>query len=121
MDIPPEPISRVKIHLKISKEDLPRFPAELKDDFGDLQSILACDPCSCDGLVDSHDLERELAGCRAMEFNYLGEAYRLVYRIFDSPETMWVDVISFSHHDDAYNKAKQRAILYKKNSRYYKR
>jgi hypothetical protein len=50
----------------------------------------------------------KLKGCRALEIDCNGLAYRLIYRIFEKPTPKRVLILSFAEHDDAYEQAKQR-------------
>jgi mRNA interferase RelE/StbE len=100
----------VKVHRKVELEDFPNLPDELQNQFKQLfVKVLAIDPQDRRGMR-GHDLGRELSGCKTMDINYLGEEYRVVYRIDDRPEAMRVDVYSFERHDPAYDKAKVRAL-----------
>lgn len=98
----------MRSHPLVKKQDLPNLPEGLREGF-DLAIVpaLRIDPYGCNG-IPSHDLERELTGWRALEIVECGEAYRLVYRVDDSPQRMVVDIISFDLHDAAYDKAKER-------------
>lgn len=66
-------------------EDLPALPEELQADFQDIcESVFTVDPHTCLGLPN-HALTGSLLGCRSLEINWTGTAYRLVYRIYESP------------------------------------
>lgn len=98
----------MKIHPLVEKKDLPGLPKELQQDFRSLfVPILQIEPHRCQGLP-CHKLERELKGWQALEIDECGVAYRLVYRIYDMPGVMRVDIESFDVHDPAYEKAKER-------------
>jgi mRNA interferase RelE/StbE len=100
----------VAVNKKVESEDFPNLPMQLQKDFRDLfVEVLAEDPYSRCGL-DGHSLKRELRGFETLDIKYLGEAYRIVYRIDDRPEAMRVDVYAFDRHDPAYDKAKNRAL-----------
>lgn len=100
---------QVRIHPLVKKQDLPRLPRELRQDFYEIfVLVLETDPYECNGLP-CHTLARELAGWRTMDIDECGVAYRLVYKISDSsPKSMRVDIVSFDIHDPAYDKAKER-------------
>ena len=92
----------------MQSEDLPALPQELQADFKDIcESVFTVDPYTCCGLPN-HALTGELQGCRALEIDWDGTAYRLVYRIYKSPAPRRVLVLSFDEHDPAYGKAKAR-------------
>jgi hypothetical protein len=97
----------VKIHQKINNDDLPLLPNQLKKDFPFYQQILAIDPYDTCNLP-SHNLIGKLINCRALEIDWNGMVYRLVYKIYDSPPPKRVLILSFDQHDPAYNKAKKR-------------
>lgn len=65
------------------------------------------DPHGCFGFP-SHDLRGDLKHYRALEIDYNGMSYCIVYRIYDSTAPKWVQVISFAEHDLAYERAKER-------------
>lgn len=93
---------------KIEGEDLPALPAELKEDFRDIyKPILMADPYRCGGFPD-HTLVGKLKDYRALEIEWVGISYRLVYRVYESSAPKRVLVVSFAEHDAAYQKAKQR-------------
>lgn len=98
----------VKIHPLVKKQDLPNLPKDLQEGFNyAIVPTLEIDPYGCNG-IPNHDLERELDGWSALEIDEHGEAYRLVYRVDESPQKMSVEIISFDIHDPAYDKAKER-------------
>lgn len=89
-------------------EDLPTLSQDLRADFQDIcESVFTVAPLTCLGLPN-HTLTGELLGCRALEIDWDGTAYRLVYRIYESPAPRRVLVLSFDEHDPAYDKAKAR-------------
>jgi hypothetical protein len=51
-----------------------------------------------------------LKGCRAIEIDYQGIAYRLVYKIHEKPTPKRVVILSFAEHNPAYEKAKKRKL-----------
>lgn len=65
------------------------------------------DPCDCGGFP-SHFLTGQLTGCRALEIDWTGTSYRLVYRVYESPAPRRILILSFDEHDPAYDKAKAR-------------
>ena len=90
-------------------EDLPALPEELQADFQDIcKSVFTVDPHNCLGLPN-HTLVGGLVGYRALDIDWGGADYRLVYRIYESPAPRRVLVLSFDEHDPAYNKAFARS------------
>ena len=84
-------------------EDKPALPQELQADFKDIcESVFTVDPLTCLGL-SNHALTGDLLGCRALEIDWFGTAYRLVYRIYELPAPRRVLVLSFDEHDPAYD------------------
>jgi hypothetical protein len=53
-------------------------------------------------------LRGDLRHYPALEIDYNGVCFRLVYRVYESPTPKRVQVISFAEHDLAYEKAKER-------------
>jgi len=104
----------VKIHPKIKNEDLPQLPKQMQDDFWEIfVPILGIDPYRCGGL-NSYDLVRDLQGWRALEVEEevegYKEAYRLIYRVTDTPNNKTVEICSFGLHDPAYDRAFERVV-----------
>ena len=56
----------------------------------------------------NHSLKGDLANYRALEIDWGDFAYRLIYRVIESPFPKTVRIISFDEHDPAYDSAKQR-------------
>lgn len=103
------PRYQIKSHKLIEREDLPTLPRELQTDFSLLYSpTLAVDPYKTRG-VPSHTLTGDLSGYRALEIDWAGIAYRLVYRVSEKPAPRRVLILSFDKHDSAYDKAKARS------------
>ena len=98
---------RVSFHPLVGVEDLPLLPQALRDDIADFQLTLSIDPYKTNEL-SSHDLRGDLRHYRALEIDYNGVCYRLVYRVYESPTPKRVQVISFAEHDLAYERAKER-------------
>ena len=99
---------RVKLNQLVKEKDLPELPPELRQDFQDIcNSIFVEDPYNCFGF-DSHNLKGDLKGYRALEIDYNGISYRLVYRIYEKPAPKRVLIVSFAEHDPAYERAKER-------------
>lgn len=99
---------QVKVNHLVREVDLPQLSSELRQDFQDIcNSIFVEDPYNCFGL-NSHNLKGDLRGCRALEIDWNGISYRLVYRIYEKPAPKRVFVLSFAEHDPAYEKAKER-------------
>ncbi|CBN53821.1 MULTISPECIES: hypothetical protein [Kamptonema] len=97
----------VKINPLVNTQDLPNLPEQLQEEFSVYQLVLAKNPYQPRG-VPSHDLDGRLNGYRTLDINWDGIAYRLVYRIYESPTPKRVFIISFEEHDPAYDKAKER-------------
>jgi hypothetical protein len=91
----------------VGVEDLPLLPEFLQNDLGKYQFVLAINPVQTQG-VPSHDLRGELRHYRALEIDYNGVCFRLVYRVYESPTPKRVQVVSFAEHDLAYERAKER-------------
>ncbi len=99
---------QIQIVNLVTTEDLPNLPIELQQDFRDIcGSILTQDPYKCRGLPN-HPLKGRLKDYYSLEIDYLGIAYRLVYRIYEKPSPKRVVIFSFDEHDSAYDKAKIR-------------
>ncbi|MCY7332784.1 MAG: hypothetical protein LH649_09030 [Pseudanabaena sp. CAN_BIN31] len=98
----------LKTNQQSLQQDLPDLPIALKQDFEAIcNTALTQDPYGCFGLPN-HQLKGELAHCRAIEIDYNGISYRLVYRVYESPSPKRVQVISFAEHYLAYQRAKER-------------
>jgi len=95
---------QVRVHPAVEREDLVTLPNQLQKDFSGYQLALARDPYQKRG-VPNHALKGKLMGYRALEIDWNGIAYRLVYRIYEKPSPRRVLVISFAEHDPAYDKA----------------
>jgi len=92
-------------HPKVETEDLSTLPHRLERDFWEIyQLILKVDPYRCGGFPN-HALKGRLKGYRALEIDWNGVAYRLVYRVYEKPSPRRVLIISFAEHDPAYDKA----------------
>ena len=98
----------MKIHQLVEKEDLPVLSTDLLSIFEDIcQSALITDPYDCLGLR-CHALKGKLRNHRSLGIEWEGIAYRLVYRIYESPAPRRVEVLSFAEHDPAYERAIER-------------
>ena len=107
---------QVQIHHLVQIEDLPSLPQELQADFKDIcESVFTVSPHTCLGLPN-HALTGDLLGCRAIEIDWDETAYRLVYRVYESPAPRRVLVLSFDEHDLAYDKAKARTVRTRRSS-----
>lgn len=93
--------------VKDVQEDLSYLPLELQKKWQQYQKILAIDPYQVLNLP-SHDLTGKLRGCRAIEIENNGIAYRLVYKICEKPSPKRVVILSFAEHNPAYKNAKKR-------------
>ena len=98
----------LKLHDLVQQQDLVELSAELNKDFKAIcNTAFTQDPYSCFGL-SSHDLRGDLKNYRALELDYEGICYRIVYRVYELPSPKRVQVISFAEHDLAYARAKLR-------------
>ncbi len=97
----------IKVHNLVNFQDLLSVPSELKADFLRYQQILALDPYKTYGFPN-HILSGKLANCRALEMDWNGIAYRLIYRIYESLTPKRVLILSFGKHDPAYLNAQER-------------
>ena len=98
---------RINLHQSINTDDLSLLPEALRDDFIQYQRVLKLDPYQTRN-IPCHDLYGELRNFRALEIDYNGVSYRLVYRVYESPSPKRVQVLSFAEHDLAYQRAKER-------------
>lgn len=98
---------QVKLHNLLIPNDLPALPSEIRTDLTQYQKVLSLNPYQTKG-IPSHNLTGDLSGYRALEIDWNGISYRLVYRIYDKPAPKRVLIVSFAEHDPAYEKAKQR-------------
>lgn len=90
--------------VKEVQDDISRLPLQLQNNWQKYQKILALDPDQTLG-ISSHNLIGKLKGCRALEIDWNGVSYRLVYRIYENPSPKRVVLLSFAEHDPAYEKA----------------
>jgi len=95
---------QVKVHPDVRTEDIPSLPTQLQNDFSGYQLAIARDPYQKRG-VSNHALKGKLKGYWALEIDWEGVAYRLVYRVYEKPSPRRVLVVSFAEHDPAYEKA----------------
>ena len=98
---------KIQINQSVIQQDIPELSQELQDDFVRYQQVLSIDPHETRG-IPSHGLTGKLARYRSIEIDWLGVAYRLVYRIYESPSPKRVLILSFAEHDDAYERAQDR-------------
>ncbi|WP_026072787.1 hypothetical protein [Nodosilinea nodulosa] len=94
----------VQLHQEVTQQDVLDLPLSLRRDLSRYQQVLSLDPVKS-RAVPNHKLKGELSGYRALEIDWNGVAYRLVYRIYDSPAPRRVVVLSFAEHDPAYERA----------------
>jgi mRNA interferase RelE/StbE len=100
----------IKSHRLVEEQDLRELPSALQSIFADIrQSVLIADPHRCLGLPN-HSLRGELTNYRALEIDWQGIAYRLVYRIYETPAPKRVVILSFAEHDPAYARAIERKL-----------
>jgi mRNA interferase RelE/StbE len=98
----------LKTHSLIASQDLLTLPESLQEAFVDIcQAVLTVDPYDCLGLPN-HPLKGKLKQYRAIELDWEGDCYRLVYRIYETPSPKRVLVLSIAEHDAAYERAQQR-------------
>ena len=91
-------------------DDIKHLPSELRDlFFGDIKRSLNDNP-EKPKKFKNHDLFGKLSGYLALEIPWGNDpnAYRLVYRIVDSPAPRYVKIVSFAEHDPAYKLAALR-------------
>lgn len=93
--------------VKELEDDISRLPLPLQNNWQKYQKILALDPYQTLDL-SSHNLIGKLKECRALEIDWNGISYRLVYRIYEKPSPKRVIILSFAEHDPAYEKAQNR-------------
>ena len=89
------------------QDDIAQLPSQLQKNWQKYQKILALDPYQALG-IPSHNLTGKLKGCRALEIDWNGIVYRLVYRIYEKPSPKRVVILCFAEHDPAYEKAQNR-------------
>lgn len=89
------------------QHDLVCLPVELQARWPKYQKLLAIDPHQTLGWP-SHNLMGKLKGCRAIDIDWNGVSYRLVYQIYEKSSPKRVLILSFAEHDPAYEKANQR-------------
>ena len=100
----------LKTHSLIASQDLPILPASFQQALVDIcQAVLTVDPYNCLGLPN-HSLKGKLKHYRAIELDWEGECYRLVYRIYETPSPKRVLVLSIGEHDAAYERAQDRRV-----------
>lgn len=98
----------LRVHPQVASQDLQCLPPELEELFsGAIQQQLVTNP-TASTRFSNHLLSGNLLGYWALEIDWGGTAYRLVYRIYEKPAPRRVFVISFDEHDSAYEKAKAR-------------
>ncbi len=98
----------IKSHRLVEERDLRELPPALLAVFEDIrQAVLNVDPYRCLGLP-SHSLRGELIHYHALEIDWQAIAYRLVYRIYETPAPKRVVTLSFAEHDPAYTRALER-------------
>ncbi len=98
---------KLALHQHIQSEDLVLLPEELQKKFIQYQKVLKIDPYKTKG-IPSHNLQGNLKNYRALEIDFEGTSYRLVYRVYNSSSPRYINIISFGEHDLAYEKAIER-------------
>jgi mRNA-degrading endonuclease YafQ of YafQ-DinJ toxin-antitoxin module len=89
------------------QQDIPKLPIQLQALYPSLKQLLSINPLYT-SQFPNHALKGDLANYRALEVDWDDSAYRLVYRVVDSPFPKTVRIISFDEHDPAYDSAKER-------------
>lgn len=98
----------LQIHKQVNSDDLPQLPSELREEYETIyKPILQSDPYRCGGFP-SAEKKGKLSGYRALEIDWGGISYRLVYRIYETPAPKRVFILSFGEHDPAYDRAHER-------------
>lgn len=109
---------QVSLHHLFVKEDFNSkdLPPDLRDDFLKVYKVdLARNPYPGFSKIRKHELlNKPLAGYYAVDITWttrwkdkiFKQEYRIVYGIDENNKM--VEIISFDHHDSAYDKAKER-------------
>jgi len=98
----------LQTHPSMVGKDLKELSTFLVNQFWEhYKPLLQTDPYNC-GEFHNHALKGKLRGYRALEIDWNGVDYRLVYRVYEKPSPRRVLVISFAEHDPAYAKAVAR-------------
>ncbi len=95
---------KLALHQHIQSEDLVLLPEELQKKFIQYQKVLKIDPYQTKGM-SSHNLQGNLKNYRALEIDFEGTSYCLVYRVYNSSSPRYINIISFGEHDLAYERA----------------
>jgi mRNA-degrading endonuclease YafQ of YafQ-DinJ toxin-antitoxin module len=95
---------KLVLHHHIQSEDLVLLLEELQKKFIQYQKVLKIDPYQTKGM-SSHNLQGNLKNYRALEIDFEGTSYRLVYRVYNSSSPRYINIISFGEHDLAYERA----------------
>ena len=95
---------KLVLHHHIQSEDLVLLLEELQKKFIQYQKVLKIDPYQTKGM-SSHNLQGNLKNYRALEIDFEGTSYRLVYRVYNSSSPKYINIISFGEHDLAYERA----------------
>lgn len=70
----------IRFHQGVTQQDLAELPPQLRQDLPRYQQVLALDPYKT-RKIPNHQLKGELLHYRALEVDWGGVAYRLVYHI----------------------------------------
>ena len=92
----------------VIQQDIPKLAVPIQKLYPSLKQLLSTSPLQTNQYFPSHALKGDLANYRALEVDWDDSAYRLIYRVVDSPFPKTVRIISFDEHDPAYDSAKQR-------------
>jgi mRNA interferase RelE/StbE len=106
---------KVQLHPGVIQQDIPDLPLALRCDLTRYQQVLALGSRKI-RRIPGHVLKGELAGYSALEIDWEGVAYRLVYRIYEVPAPRRVVILSFAEHDPAYERAIERKGMERKGS-----
>ena len=98
---------QIKLHNLVTLADLSNLPSQLKQDLPQYQKVLSLNPYETKG-IPNHSLMGDLRGYRALEIDWNGISYRLVYKKKKKPTPKRVFILSFAEHDLAYDLAKER-------------
>ncbi|WP_223805657.1 hypothetical protein [Pseudanabaena sp. UWO310] len=92
----------------VIQQDIQKLPVQIQNLYPSLKQLLSTNPLQTNQYFPNHALKGDLANYRALEIDWGDCAYRLIYRVVESPFPKTVRIISFDEHDPAYDSAKQR-------------
>jgi mRNA-degrading endonuclease YafQ of YafQ-DinJ toxin-antitoxin module len=85
---------KLALHQHLQSEDLVLLPEELQKKFIQYQKVLKIDPYKTKGM-SSHNLQGNLKNYRALEIDFEGTSYRLVYRVYNSSSPRYINIIKY--------------------------